>query len=283
MKNLFILIFIITSSFVQTQIIDLDPDCGQSESFAHENKQHVPMAGAEISRKGQAGWQVLIKENNLFKCGGSLINEEWILTAASCVHMNANPSSYLINLGVYDHSDNEFTVRSANKIIQHPGYDDVTKKYDVALIKMATPVNFWTNEKDNFNIIPICVSNGDESYVNKIAITTGYASFKNGFIDSNEVNYKQHINLTVLNNQECKENHPMSGVNNFIQVCALENKPRAEECGMDRGGPLAVQGKNGRWHLVGLTSYGFQPCKNGGVFTRISTFADYISKIIRTE
>ncbi len=63
--------------------------------------------------------------------------EEWVLTAASCVENNLNPSSYLINLGVYNISDNKYAIRSVKKVIPHPAYDKVDKKYDIALIKMA--------------------------------------------------------------------------------------------------------------------------------------------------
>ena len=84
-----------------------------------------------------ANWKALIKINSEFKCGGSLISSEWVLTAASCVENNQNPSSYLINLGVYNINDNKYTIRSVQKIVIHPAYDRVDKKYDIALIKMA--------------------------------------------------------------------------------------------------------------------------------------------------
>lgn len=276
-KNILILIFLIAC--VNCQIIDIDPNCGQSTSFESADKNIV---GASPSREGQAGWQVLIRENNLFKCGGSLISQYWVLTAASCVYRNLNPSSYLVNLGVYNISDHRYTSRSVSKIIIHPAYDELYMKFDIALIKLADSVDFWLNEPNNFNIIPICVADGSENYENKKAIATGYATFTPGFINKNDIQNKQNINLTVLNDNECANNHA-STINNFIQVCAMEDLYREGKCGLDRGGPLAVQGKDSRWHLVGITSWGYNPCSDGGVFTRISTFADYIINIISTE
>ena len=45
----------------------------------------------------------------------------------------------------------------------------------------------------------------------------------------------------------------------------------------DSGGPLVVKSQNdGRWHLVGLTSYGPNPCGEGGVYTRLSGFQNWI-------
>lgn len=285
MKNIQSLFILVCLAVIRThaQIINLDSSCGKSVSF--EDKLEL---GASPTKEGQAGWQVLIKENSKFKCGGSLISSKWIITAASCVYRNLNPSSYLINLGVYNMSDSQFTIRSVSKIIIHPAYDPVGMKYDIALIKMADPVDFWLSNKENFNIIPICVSDGTENYVNKTAIATGYASYTSEYIQSSDIKNKQTIKLRVLEDYECKKYHTDStnhdiNINTFIEVCAKEIVERPDKCGMDRGGPLAVLGNNGRFHLVGITSWGYRPCFTGGVFTRISTFADYIINVINTN
>lgn len=289
----FILVsYLLILKVVRTQIIDLDPDCGKSVPFdpIDDLNDEKSILNAATSKEGQAGWQVLITINSEFKCGGSLISTQWILTAASCVEHNQNPSSYLINLGVYDISDNKYTIKPVQKVVIHPAYDRVDKKYDIALIKMADSVEFWKGDKNNFNIIPICVSDGTENYVDKIAIASGYASFSWGSIEPQMITTKKHIHLKVLDEEHCtkehKENTALS-INNFIQVCAMEldrnNTENREKCGLDRGGPLAVQGIDKRWHLIGITSWGFKPCTDGGVFTRISTFADYIINVLKTN
>lgn len=281
-----ILVFLTCLAVATGSILDLDENCGKSDPFVDLHKLGP---GASPIIEGQAGWQVLIKENSQYKCGGSLVSQNWIITAASCVHRNLNPSSYLINLGVNNatNSENKFTIRSVSTIVIHPAYDEESMKYDIALIKMAQSVDFWVTSPNNFNIVPICVPDGTENYVNQYGIATGYASFSAGFIDSNDIKEKQMIPFDVLDDHKCSTNHPMTGggnpVNTFIQVCAVEIHDRLDKCGMDRGGPLAVQGEDGRWHLVGITSWGFKPCQDGGVFTRISTFADYILYVIKTN
>lgn len=278
MKKLLILILIIVGA--NAQIIEIDSNCGKSVPFQKKQTED----GEYISLPGQAGWQVLIKENQYFKCGGSLISKYWIITAASCVDGNLNPSNYLINLGLYNISDNQYTTRSVAKIVKHPSYDSFDRKYDIALIKMAGPVDLWETDEQNFNIIPVCVSDGTENYVNKEAIASGYASFTNGYIDTDKIKLKKQIKLQILNDEECENNHQMAtSIDNFIQVCAVEEIFRELKCGMDRGGPLAVKGDDGRWHLVGISSFGYQPCDKGGVFTRIHIFADYILNVIRNE
>ena len=48
----------------------------------------------------------------------------------------------------------------------------------------------------------------------------------------------------------------------------------------DSGGPLVVRSTTGRWHLIGLTSYGSANCLDGGVYTRLSGFANWIKNIV---
>jgi secreted trypsin-like serine protease len=50
------------------------------------------------------------------------------------------------------------------------------------------------------------------------------------------------------------------------QVCAGYAKLGKDTCQGDSGGPLNVKGSDGRWHLVGLTSYGPNPCGEGKFF-----------------
>lgn len=50
----------------------------------------------------------------------------------------------------------------------------------------------------------------------------------------------------------------------------------------DSGGPLNIKGNDGRWHLVGITSYG-EDCGSGGVYTRVSGYKEWITEIIRND
>nr|CAD7434112.1 unnamed protein product [Timema monikensis] len=80
------------------------------------------------AKLGQFPWQVAIMIDSSALCGGSLISDQWILTAAHC----------LKNLVYYDY---ETSVMTSTKIV-HPGYNGTTHQHDLGLLKLPQAVTF---------------------------------------------------------------------------------------------------------------------------------------------
>ena len=64
------------------------------------------------------------------------------------------------------------------------------------------------------------------------------------------------------------------------QVCAGYMGLGRDSCNGDSGGPLVKKGSDGRWHLIGLTSYGARNCGDGGVYTRLSAFTAWMKNVV---
>lgn len=76
-----------------------------------------------------------------FFCGGALISNEWILTAAQCVY---EATQFTIRLGsnnLEGDDSNRVTLATSEYVI-YPDYNPQTLGHDVGLIKLRLPIEF---------------------------------------------------------------------------------------------------------------------------------------------
>jgi secreted trypsin-like serine protease len=94
---------------------------------------------------GQFPWQAALRvtgnSRNWF-CGGSIISEEWILTAGHCV---SGGLSAIIETGLVDLDGNIGLESTSSDLVLHEGYDIDTLSNDIGLIKLSKPLQFDEN------------------------------------------------------------------------------------------------------------------------------------------
>merc|ERR1711971_506644 len=126
----------------QTTVAPIQDNCGT-------NANNRIVGGTE-SRQGDWPWAVVLGTKNTFsnrfsvQCGGTLLDQTTVLTAAHCFDQSGGPN--VVRLGDHDintSSDGAQAVDvSIRRIIQHPGWDSNSLENDIAILKLSQPIQY---------------------------------------------------------------------------------------------------------------------------------------------
>ncbi|KAI1298434.1 Serine protease 33 [Halotydeus destructor] len=251
-----------------------------SVSVFNNCKCGVPKVGTRViggrgATRDAHPWQVgLLKWNDRqgalsLYCGGSLINDRWILTAAHCFP-NKNPvnSSIKIAIGSLTQSEMTRNLVDVESILVHRQYEQKGYFNDIALIKLVKPVaGFGTTR------IPVCLATGSTA-INNLKLS-GWGKTASPVDNGSPSETLQEVDFTPLDNYTCVQRSPK--VNTERQLCAGQSGRMA--CQGDSGGPLTTL-VNGKTYQVGVVSYGPNDCgkftNRPTIFTRVSGYSEFI-------
>ncbi|XP_032086810.1 chymotrypsinogen B [Thamnophis elegans] len=230
---------------------------------------YARIVNGEDAVPGSWPWQVSLQDNTGFHfCGGSLINENWVVTAAHC----SVRTSHLVVLGAFDKSTPEEDVQIIKiaKVFKDPRYNMFTTRNDITLIKLATPARLTAH------VSPVCLPKATDAFPGgMMCVTSGWGYLHH--TDKFSPDKLQQVALPLLTNQECKR---FFG-NRIVDVMVCAGAAGASSCMGDSGGPLVCQ-KNGAWTLVGIVSWGSATCSpsSPGVYARVTELLPFIESTL---
>lgn len=263
--------------------LTLDPDPIVFESF-NCSKSVDLIVGGEDAKDGEfphqalLGWKVDRNGTfmNDFKCGGSLISERFVLTAAHCMKYG---SPQIVRLGELDltvESDDEFDV-GIEYIRRHPEHRFKYSYHDIALIKLNQSIPF------SYYIRPACLWDSIALNVTSV-IATGFGNTE--FEGEKMSDTLRKVQLDVLSRSECEKQY--LGTRNFdagvqdSQLCIGSVRGGQDACQGDSGGPIQVitEPKGCTYDVLAVTSTG-AACGIGrspSIYTRVASYIDWIEK-----
>ncbi|XP_061089904.1 transmembrane protease serine 3 [Conger conger] len=238
-------------------------ECGSRPQF------RTRVVGGNLSREGQFPWQVSLHIQRQHLCGGSIIGQRWIVTAAHCVYGFASPSLWAVYVGLVEQPANGANSLTVEKIIYHGRYRPRGYDYDIALMKLAEPLNF------NGYVEPICLPNFGEQFEDgKMCWISGWGAT----VDGGEATVSlRFARVPLLSTKACNQPSVYPNLISSSMICAGYLEGGVDTCQGDSGGPLACEDSS-VWKLVGATSWG-EGCaerNKPGVYARITQFLNWI-------
>ncbi|XP_037809804.1 transmembrane protease serine 9-like [Lucilia sericata] len=224
---------------------------------------------------GQFPYHVLLKKDEIdtVLCGGSIISNLWVLTAAHCT--NGLPSVMMV-FGTIYRSVSALNMTS-NQIFIHPQYNPANLNNDVSLIQLPTPLSFTSYIQPISLVTPTQAANG---FLGDSAIITGYGYTDDEYLDNPETLLWAQVE--IVDNSACLACFTNKTVNDKTMCAKGYNGTNMSICSGDSGGALVWQDQNNNYVQIGINSFVAEDmCTENypSGYVKLSAYLDFIASV----
>jgi len=245
-----------------------------------------------------------------FQCGGTILDEETILTAAHCLNSKQlGPikveTGVLANPVLERNFDINEKTSNVKKVIVYPNFEAPTKGDDIAILKLKMPLTFDNDTK------PACLPKPSFSPEDReLGIVSGWGRISSRGRISDVLRY---VSIPLVKNTDCSNMAPRyKSILKDTMLCAGRREGKIDSCKGDSGGPLIVGGTSSSIEeendyfdydlsalgaeratsttdsniaiIYGIVSFGPKRCgqpKVSGVYTRVTKYLPWISSLMK--
>ena len=226
-------------------------------------------------RVDQYPWMVSVQKklsNGVWKhvCGGSIIDEARVLTAAQC--KDSTSQSYRIVAGCntvrddFIHEDCQVASFEKDNFYTHRRFNATTRKNDIGVITLPQRLTFTRHVR------AICIGRVQGMLIGQNATAAGWGRMRQNSASQAESERLHAVSVQVLPDRTCaKTHHTFSSIHH---MCAANIVPTRGVCDGDAGGPLMIR-VGEQFVQIGIISHGGS-CNSyairTGVYTRVNSF-----------
>jgi len=224
------------------------------------------VVGGTRAAKGEFPWMVRLSMG----CGGAMITQRVVLTAAHCVGRTGATTSITATAGVVDLQDTTRVTARSTYVHRAPGFSGADFGKDWALVKLGTALNVPT--------LPIVTDTALDSGTFAVM---GWGAMTEG---GGQSRYLMKATVPFVSDATCGSRYRSAGYNfvNADMICAGLTQGGVDTCQGDSGGPMVRQDASGAWRQVGIVSWG-EGCARpnfAGIYTQVSTFSSAITSAV---
>ncbi|XP_051847357.1 chymotrypsin-C [Antechinus flavipes] len=234
------------------------------------------VVGGEDARPHSWPWQISLQylKDDTYRhtCGGTLISNQHVLTAAHCI---SKGKTYRVLLGKNNLVEEEAgsVAMAVDTIFVHEKWNSLLVRNDIALIKLAEPVEL----SDTIQVACLPPKDSLLSQDYPCYVTGWGRLWTNGPI----ADALQQGFLPAVDHATCTQKDWWGTMVTQNMVCAGGDGV-ISGCNGDSGGPLNCEAANGAWEVRGIVSFGSgwscNTAKKPTVFTRVSAYNDWINE-----
>ncbi|KAJ3656400.1 hypothetical protein Zmor_015481 [Zophobas morio] len=247
--------------------------CAFAFTWAYSPQRGARVIGGSTVVTGQfpfvAAIHISTSQGRYF-CGGTLISNQWVVTAAQCAQDAVLFSIQLGSHTLTKDDSNRVTVASSEYFI-HPDFNPDTLENDIALIELRLPVEF-----SNY-LLAIHSLAQEPLNTSSAVIVTGWGQTSDA--DSALSENLQFVRVTTLSNEECRLTY---GNQIYDTMVCVDGNYNEGSCNGDTGGPLINVVSMGNAQLVGVASFvsgnGCESTDPSG-YTRVYPYVGWIKNV----